>query len=1074
MVAFRPRLIAVTVAMLTAFFAVGVHVRAQSPSLTVPSQTLPSKMPAPGEVLVQEVRVEGNHTTPVSKLPQLRTRVGQPFDAMIVQEDVRTLATSRKFLDVKSQYQSVPGGMTVIFQVVERATIEYIDFCGNQSIRTQTLRKKTELEEKQPLDPYAVEEARRKLEAYYHEKGYNHAYITIIEGNKTNDHGVAFLVDEGIMQRVRWTSFEGNTFEGDDRLRLQVKMKPGILWLIGGKVDSKKIVDDTNSLTAYYRSFGYFKARVRPVLNYNESKTWLDLKFVIDEGPRYNIRNVSFIGNEKYKVEELNKGLEQISGKPYNQLALNRDKTAVSDIYGEHGYIFADVQPTPRLDPDKPEVDLVWEVTEGKRYRVGDVNINITGDNPHTKHATILDRMSVHPGEIVNTKKLRDDERRLKFASIFNVDPSKGDTPKITFSKPDDDKEEGVAGRNNGSSSADARSGGRGDGSDTYRGQSPDDEVVIRPYENVDEAGNTVVVWVPIVPRRVATHYSGESVRYQSPDYGYGAQNPAAASNWNGYNTPSSAQQSRSAWDIPPSGNSAAPPNASGGSSYLPRSAQPISGATVTSPYSQPASPYSNSSYPAQAVPTRNAAFQNGAAGNDPYANAPPPAYSSAPPGYASAPAAGQPVYSAPPVYGQPGFSASAPVQGYQQPPVYQSAPTVPPGVLPPPAGQPYVAPPPYNPPSGSPPITDPNGVVYTIPDPTVNLTANAAETQTGRLMLGVGVNSDAGLVGNFVLDEQNFDITRLPRSWEEVSNGSAWRGAGQKFRLEANPGTIVQRYAVTFQEPYLLDTPLQFGVSGFYFTRIYQDWSEGRVGGNVKLGYALTPDLTARVGFDGERVDVYDPHVPTPAILQEAVGQNDRYGFSVGLSHDTRDSPFLPTQGHMLSVDFEQVVGTFEYPRVIVEGRQYFNLRQRADGSGRHVLGVGGVFGVTGDNTPIYDNFFAGGFSSLRGFAFRGASPTINGVQIGGQLEALGTVEYMFPITADDALRGVVFCDFGTVSQNIAFNGNDFRAAPGIGLRITIPAMGPAPIALDLAFPVASAPGDQIQNFSFFVGLAR
>ena len=49
-----------------------------------------------------------------------------------------------------------------------------------------------------------------------------------------------------------------------------------------------------------------------------------------------------------------------------------------------------------------------------------------------------------------------------------------------------------------------------------------------------------------------------------------------------------------------------------------------------------------------------------------------------------------------------------------------------------------------------------------------------------------------------------------------------------------------------------------------------------------------------------------------------------------------------------------------------------------------------------------------------------------------------------------------------------------NFRVAPGVGLRITVPALGPAPIALDFAFPVAHADGDQIQNFSFFVGYMR
>ena len=70
--------------------------------------------------------------------------------------------------------------------------------------------------------------------------------------------------------------------------------------------------------------------------------------------------------------------------------------------------------------------------------------------------------------------------------------------------------------------------------------------------------------------------------------------------------------------------------------------------------------------------------------------------------------------------------------------------------------------------------------------------------------MFGVGVNSDAGLVGNITLDEQNFDWTKVPTSWEDIMEGRAFRGAGERFRLELVPGTQVQRYMISFQEPYL------------------------------------------------------------------------------------------------------------------------------------------------------------------------------------------------------------------------------------------------------------------------------
>ena len=112
--------------------------------------------------------------------------------------------------------------------------------------------------------------------------------------------------------------------------------------------------------------------------------------------------------------------------------------------------------------------------------------------------------------------------------------------------------------------------------------------------------------------------------------------------------------------------------------------------------------------------------------------------------------------------------------------------------------------------------------------------------------MFGVGVNSDAGLVGSIVLDEQNFDWTRCPTSWEDIRNGTAWRGAGERFRIEAVPGTQVQRYMVNFQEPYLFDDAnVSLGLSGYYYDRIYTEWTEAAIGGRISFGYQFTHDLT-------------------------------------------------------------------------------------------------------------------------------------------------------------------------------------------------------------------------------------
>ncbi len=112
-----------------------------------------------------------------------------------------------------------------------------------------------------------------------------------------------------------------------------------------------------------------------------------------------------------------------------------------------------------------------------------------------------------------------------------------------------------------------------------------------------------------------------------------------------------------------------------------------------------------------------------------------------------------------------------------------------------------------------------------------------------------------------------------------------------------------------------------------------------------------------------------------------------------------------------------------------------------------------------------------------MRGFDFREMGPVADetdSVFVGGEFQFLNSVEYMFPITADDAFRGVLFTDFGTVESDVKFDKDSFRVAPGFGFRVAIPALGPAPLAFDFAFPVARADQDDLRTFSFYMSLIR
>lgn len=348
-------------------------------------------------------------------------------------------------------------------------------------------------------------------------------------------------------------------------------------------------------------------------------------------------------------------------------------------------------------------------------------------------------------------------------------------------------------------------------------------------------------------------------------------------------------------------------------------------------------------------------------------------------------------------------------------------------------------------------------------------------ETQTGSINIGGAYNSDNGIVGQFVIDERNFDITKFPRNFRELFDGTAFRGGGQAFRLELVPGREVQRYLVSFSEPYLFGTNYSLSVSGYLFDRNFFDWDEQRVGGRVSIGRRLTPDLSFNVGLRLEDVTIDNPRINDSPTLNENLGDSDLYLFNVGLIRDTRDHPFLPTEGSYLSLMYTQGFGDFDYPRGDIEYRRYRLMYERPDGSGRHTLSFGTKLGFSGSQTPIYENYFAGGFSTLRGYEFRGAAPLENGVRVGGEFQWLNSLEYTFPITADDMIKGVAFVDFGTVEEEITIDSDNFRVAPGVGLRVHVPALGGgAPLAFDFAFPVNSATGDEEQTFSFYVTANR
>ena len=350
------------------------------PAPTPGVSSMPAPAPRPGETLVVEVVFEGMKLIRGGQLAKLGTRAGEPYDPQIVEEDVKKLMKSRKFIDVAPKIQSVPQGVIVIFQVVERPIIQYIKMVGNQGVLTSTLIGKTDLKVGDGMDPYSIKEARTtsSRNVKHQEHGWDRARVSIIEGNKPGDKGAIFLIDEGRAQKVWWTKFVGNTIVTAARLRTQIEDQAA---------DPLDFQRGREPQADRRRRTKTDRLLPRPRLLSSHGGPRVEFRRkaeLADRSPLHScedrltqIRNVSFIGNQQLGSAPLGKDLKLTAGEWFNQGAMNHDLNVVRDLYGGKGYVFADVQPDPRLLEGQAQMDLIYNIKEGSPYRVEDRSARI-------------------------------------------------------------------------------------------------------------------------------------------------------------------------------------------------------------------------------------------------------------------------------------------------------------------------------------------------------------------------------------------------------------------------------------------------------------------------------------------------------------------------------------------------------------------------------------------------------------------------------------------------------------------------------------------------------------------------
>jgi outer membrane protein insertion porin family len=350
-----------------------------------------------------------------------------------------------------------------------------------------------------------------------------------------------------------------------------------------------------------------------------------------------------------------------------------------------------------------------------------------------------------------------------------------------------------------------------------------------------------------------------------------------------------------------------------------------------------------------------------------------------------------------------------------------------------------------------------------------VDIDVSVKEKASGSIMAGLGYSQSEGVMFSTSINQANF------------------LGTGKKVGFAFNTSDVNTHYQLSYFNPYYTVDGVGRGFNLMYRST---DFDEAGTAdyvtdtGVIGVNFAIPVNETDKIGlaFDIENIDFKLGSV-VPNEITNFVAQNGNeflnYKVSLNWSHNSTNHSFFPTQGGKQSLygEFTLPGSDLEYYKVGYRHQRYFPIIEDGLTLGLKLdIGYGDSYGDTTE-LPFYENFFAGGPKSVRGFEDNTLGPLGTGAStdpIGGSLKTIGNIELYFPPPFDlvgQSVRLSAFIDVGNVFDDTnEFDADELRASAGLAMVWLSPV---GPLGLSIAEPIVSEPGDKEQRFQFTLGSA-
>lgn len=372
---------------------------------------------------VHDVIIEGN-TIPtaaiLAKIPYKKDMLFKPSKSNTL---IKALYDLGYFRTIEIFTNDINEHMIdVIIRVTEKNKVENVTYTGLYYLKPDEIEKKIHISDIKALDPEELSYLEMQIKKLYAEKGYHQAHVhgelIPTEDNRVIIH---FTMDEGIKSYVKRVFFKGNNFISSRKLRTMIFTRED--WLFGffdkaGSYQPEALEYDKHVIENFYQSNGFLTARVIDVIvDKNEETQQFNVTFIIEEGDIYKISEVKAYGNEIVTEAQL---LTIIPIKPGNLYSREQIRTTLEllrKLWGQFGYIYADIQ--PKIIPDEATKTVSIEFLSDLGNKVTINRINIIG-NKKTRDKVIRRELLLNEGDMLTTPAMDESKRRLELLGYFD------------------------------------------------------------------------------------------------------------------------------------------------------------------------------------------------------------------------------------------------------------------------------------------------------------------------------------------------------------------------------------------------------------------------------------------------------------------------------------------------------------------------------------------------------------------------------------------------------------------------------------------------------------------------------